>query len=239
MNGFNINSKRTHHYGVNYVVATPWTTDRQKILAFEQALLANKIEFAETKTSNNFLELTRKEESNLKVRIASLGPDVSNVLVTSGRPSYNLDFFIEEAEAIYGSYREIWIGTKPCQIVRCDATIRHLYSCSEHAFKYLWETRLGQKEDDFKYLGGRPILGGGLRLVIPAAKEPDPVNIEIKIESFFQATQDMFIETQFVWPQPRLLQADEDFDPGQRLTSVEQYATNEVCNFLLKPETEE
>lgn len=238
MNGFNIDSKRTHHYGVNYVIAIPWATDRQKILTFQQALLEHKIEFSETKTNNNFMELTRKEESNLKLRIASVGPDVSNVLVTSGRPSYNLELFIEEADAIYDAYRQTWLKNKPCQIVRCDTTIRHLYSCKEHAFKYLWETRLGQKEDDFKYLGGRPILGGGLRLVIPATKD-EPRHIEIKIESFFGSTQDMFIETQFLWPQPRLLKAKENFDPGYRLNSVEKYATNEVCDFLLKPETEE
>ena len=78
-----------------------------------------------------------------------------------------------------------------------------------------------------------------MRLVMPAAKDPDPLHIEIKIESFFEATQDLFIETQFVWPQPRLLKATEKFDAGYRLTSVEEYAIKNVCDFLLKPETEE
>lgn len=238
MNGFNRESRRSYHFGINYVVATAWTTDPKKILAFQNAMLDNKIEFSETKTNKNFSELTRKEESNLKIRIASVGPDVSNVLVTSGRPTSDLEFFIKEVEAIYDAYRQTWIENKPCQIVRCDATIRHLYSCKEHAFKYLWENMLGQKKGDFKYLGGRPILGGGLRLVLPATKVSDPV-IEIKIESFFEATEEMFIETQFVWPQPRLLQANEKFDPMFRLTAVEQYATKEVCDFILKPGTEE
>ncbi len=239
MNGFNQQSRRSHHFGINYVVAKAWVTDPKKILAFQDALLDKKIEFSETKTNKHFLELARKEESQLRIRIASLGPDVSNVLVTSARPAYNLEFFIEEADAIYDAYRQTWIENRPCQIVRCDATIRHLYSCTEHAFKYLWETRLGQKEIDFKYLGGRPILGGGLRLVVPATKGPDPVHIEIKIESFFEETKEMFIETQFLWSQPRLLQATEKFDPGCRLKSVEQYAIKEVCDFILKPEVEE
>lgn len=201
--------------------------------------MENKLEFSKTETGKNFFELARKEESPLRVRVASVGPGVSNVLVTSERPICSLEFFIEEATAIYEAYRRTWIENKPCQIIRCDATIRHLYSCTEHAFKYLWEVRLGQREDDFKYLGGKPILGGGLRLVIPATKDPDPVHIEIKIESFFEATEELFIETQFVWPQPRLLPVNNGFDPGERLTSVEQYATNEVCDFLLKPEKEE
>jgi len=239
MNGFNRDSRRSHHFGINYVVTKAWTPDSKKILDFEKALLENKIENLTRNINKTFLELARKEESHLRIRIASVGPDVSNVLVNSVRPVYNLDLFIEEADAIYDAYHQTWVKNMPCQIVRCDATIRHLYSCTEHAFKYLWETRLGQKEEDFKYLGGRPILGGGLRLVIPATKEPDPVHIEIKIESFFEAIQEMFIETQFVWPQPRLLQATEKFDPGPRLTSVEGYAIKEVCDFLLKPEMEE
>jgi hypothetical protein len=49
----------------------------------------------------------------------------------------------------------------------------------------------------------------------------------------------MFIETQFVWPQPRLLQATEKFDPGRRLNAVEQFAIQEVCDFIMKPKTEE
>lgn len=171
--------------------------------------------------------------------MASLGPDVSNVLVTSVKPAYNLELFIKEADAVYEAYRQTWIESRLCQIVRCDATIRHLYSCSEHAFKYLWEMRLGQKEDDFRYLGGRPILGGGLRLVVPITKEPDPAHIEVKIESFLEETKEMFIETQFVWPQPRLLQASDKFDPGRRLNAVEQYAIKQVCDFILKPKEEE
>jgi len=238
MNGFNRDSRRSHHFGINYVVAKAWTQDFKKILDFEKALLENKIENLTRNINKTFLELARKEESHLRIRIASLGPDVSNVLVTSSKPTSDLNFFIEEAEAIYDAYRKTWIENKLCQIVRCDATIRHLYSCTEHAFKYLWETRLGQKENDFKYLGGRPILGGGLRLVLPAIQVSDPV-IEIKIESFFEAIQEMFIETQFVWPQPRLLKATEKFDPGLRLTSVEQYAVKEVCDFILKPDKEE
>jgi hypothetical protein len=239
MNGFNKESRRSHHFGINYVVAAAWTADRKKVLAFQNALLDKKIEFSETKTNKHFLELARKEEYPLRVRMASVGPDVSNVLVTSERPTYNLECFIEETDEIYEAYRQTWVENRLCQIIRCDATIRHLYSCTEHAFKYLWETRLGQQEDDFKYLGRRPILGGGLRLVMPAIKEPDPVHIEIKIESFFEAAMEMFIETQFLWPQPRLLKATDKFDPGNRLNSVEEYAINQVCDFLLKPKTEE
>jgi hypothetical protein len=210
------------------------------MLAFQNALLNNKIEFSQINTNKSYLELAKKEESHLRVRIASVGPGVSNVLVTSGRPAYHFELFIQEADAIYDAYYKTWIENKPCQIVRCDATIRHLYSCTEHAFKYLWETRLGQNPEDFKYLGGKPVLGGGLRLVIPATtNEIDPVHVEIKIESFFEEIDKMFIETQCIWPQPRLLQPDEKFDPGPRLTSVERYATKEVCDFLLKPETEE
>jgi hypothetical protein len=50
------------------------------------------------------------------------------------------------------------------------------------------------------------VLGGGLRLVMPPVKEgAEPVQIEIKIESFFRESQKLFIETFFVWPQPSAL----------------------------------
>jgi hypothetical protein len=72
----------------------------------------------------------------------------------------------------------------------------------------------------------------------PAKEDIEPVQIEIKIESFFPESGKIFIETFFVWPQPKLLTESEKFDPEPRLKRVEKYAVNEVCDFVLRPDIE-
>lgn len=239
MAGLNCESRQSIYFGINYILASGWVSDKKKLLDFQNALLKSQLDFSDTKLGTRNFILLRKEPSPLQVKVASLGPQVSNIIINSERPAYGLDLFAKEADAICNAYKQTWLDS-PCQILRCDATLRHLYSCEEHAFKYLWENRLGQKPQDFHYLGKRPVLGGGLRLVMPAIKgEIEPVHIEIKIESFFQESEKMFIETLFLWPQPRLLSKNKRFDPEIRLTKVEKYAMSEVWNFILQPEREE
>jgi hypothetical protein len=232
----NCDSRQSIYFGVNYIVAIPWTGDKSKQLDFQRVLLEQQLDFPEVKAGERTLTLIRKEQSSLKIQISSLGPQVSGIRVSSEGP-YDVELFAKEAEEAYAAYHKIWVE-RPCHIVQCEAMTRHLYSCDDHAFKYLWETRLGQKADDFRRLGERPVLGGGLRLVIPPiSNEPEPNQIEIKIESFLKESRKMFIETLFVWPptQPRLLDQNSKFDPEFRLKCVVEYATNEVWNFLLNP----
>ena len=238
MNGLNRETRESIFFGVNYVIAIAWEPDKKRQLDFEKALLERGLEFPETRSGLRNLILVRNSQSPLEVRLASQGPQVSNIIVRSERPLRSLEVFVKEAEAVCDAYCQTWIKER-CQILQCDATIRHLYSCQEYAFKYLWEERLGQEGKDFHYLGKGPVLGGGLRLVIPATKDkPEPTHIEIKIESFFQDSRKMFVETHFVWPQPRLLKGEIKFDPEFRLKCVEKYAISKVCDFVLKPELE-
>lgn len=235
MAGLNRNSKQSIYFGVNFVVAVPWASNVNKQLDFQRALHENQLDFPEVKSGERTLTLTRKEQSLLKVQISSLGPQVTGIHISS-EGLYDIDLFTREADAAYSAYHKTWIE-RPCHILQCDAITRHLYSCDDHAFKYLWETRLGQSGEDFHHLGKRPVLGGGLRLVIPPiGNEPDVKQIEIKIESFLKESLKMFIETLFVWPQPRLLDGNSKFDPDFRLKCVDKYATNEVWNFLLNQE---
>jgi len=237
MEGLNCESRQSVYFGVNYITASRWISDKKKLLDFQNALLENRLEFSDTKLGDLNFTLFRKEPSPLLVKVASLGPQVSNVIINAERPVHSLDLFAKEADVICSAYKQTWLDS-PCQILRCDATIRHLYSCADHAFKYLWENRLEQKPQDFQYLG-RPVSGGGLRLVMPPVKEDaEPVQIEIKIESFLRESGKMFIETLFVWPQPRVLQKDTKFDPELRLKRVEKYAISNVCDFVLRPQVE-
>jgi hypothetical protein len=202
-------------------------------------MLDGGVEFAETSISLRSFVLTRKEPSAFQVKIGSVGPQVSEVkIVTPDRPNHTLDPFCKDAEAVCRAYMKVWAGGTPCQILSADATIRHLYSCDGHAFKHLWEDRLGQQEEDLKYLGGRKVLGGGLRLVLPRIDEWKD-HVEIKIESFLGEPQKIFMETMFVWPDPFVATVASDLNPNGRLHDLEKYATHEVCDFLLKEKRED
>jgi hypothetical protein len=75
-------------------------------------------------------------------------------------------------------------------------------------------------------------------LVLPGTQQSRE-NIEIKIESYLEEQTKIYIETVFTWPTSRVASKAEDFGPTELLRSVEKYATNEVCDFLLKREKED
>ncbi|HUW18064.1 MAG TPA: hypothetical protein VMW16_02045 [Sedimentisphaerales bacterium] len=238
MEGFNRESRQSIYFEVSYVIASEWSCDTMQRLDFQKSLAERQLDFPQTNVGPNNFILVRLEPSALQVKAALLGPRVSSISISSKRPVHSLNLFNKEAEAVCDAYHQTWLKQQ-CQILQCNARIQHLYSCHEHAFKYLWEQRLGQQPQDFSYLGKRPVLGGGLRLVMPPLKEDvEPVQIELKIESFFPELGKMFIETSFLWPQPRLLKKDEKFDPELRLKRVEKYALNEVCDFVMRPATD-
>jgi len=239
MENFNTDTRQSIYFGVSYVVASEWSADAMKRLDFQRALAERQLDLPQTSVGARDFTLIRTEQSALQVKVASLGPSVSSISINADRPVHTLDLFGREAEAICDAYCQIWLKQQR-QILQSNARIRHLYSCQGHAFKYLWEERLGQKPDDFRYLGKRPVLGGGLRLFMPPLKQDEePVQIEIKIESFLREPKKMFIETIFVWPKPLPQAEDANFAPELRLKSVEKYATREVCDFILQTKTEQ
>lgn len=239
MDGFNRESRQSIYFGVGYVIASQWPSDTMKRLDFQRALAQRQLDFPRTSVGVHDFTLIRAEQSPLQIKLASPGPRVSSISISSERPVHSLELFAKEAEAVCDAYRQTWLQGQ-CQILQCNARIQHLYSCQNHAFKYLWEDRLGQNPLDFHYLGTRPVLGGGLRLFIPPLKnDEEPLQIEIKTESFLRESKKMFIETFFVWPKPRLLPPDEKFNPEIRLKSVEEYATQQVCDFVLRSEMQQ
>jgi hypothetical protein len=118
------------------------------------------------------------------------------------------------------------------QIVAIDAAFRDLYETSaEHALMELWETRLGQSADALAVLG-HPVAGGGLRLVMPPHPgQPEPLEIEVRIESFLQDTKKIWVETQFRWPRP--MPPGVSLDPTRRLKEVNDYIDNELLSFII------
>lgn len=239
MEDLNRESRQSIYFDISYVIASQWSSEPMKRLDFQRALAERQLDFPQTGVGPHEFTLVRTEQSPLQVKVASSGPRVSTISISSKNPVHSLELFGKEAEAVCDAYRQTWLKQQ-CQILQCSARIQHLYSCQDHAFKYLWEDRLGQKPQDFRYLGKRPVLGGGLRLFMPPLKEDvEPVQIEIKIESFLREAQKMFVETFFVWPKPRLLAEGAHFDTEFRLGSVEKYATEEVCNFITRTGAEQ
>jgi len=233
MHKVNRNSRTSIHFSVGYLLAGQWAAEKPRCLDFQKTLLDAEMDFGQTTFAGSRFTLVRSEPSNLQVLLEAPGPQVTGVTVTAAYPQYDLAMFQKEADSVMEAYRRIW-PMQQYQVLQCSARIHQLYSCSEHAFKYIWEDRLGQKPDDFATLGGRPVGGGGLRLVMPPTTDNgrEPSSIEVRIESYFRELAKLFIETVFVWPQPRTLASGESFDASYRMGLVDTYADNEVWNFV-------
>lgn len=223
------------HYAFRYVFAGAWTAERQKCLDFEKRLLDEGIDFAQSQSLPNAFVLSRNEKSPLQVKLIAQAQAASVVEVISDQPQYHVELFIKEAQAVLKNYRQIWRPNN-CQVLASNARIRQLYSFQDHAFKYLWERRLGQTGTDFKKLGNKPVLGGGLRLIMPPTKqEPEPLQIELRIESYFRNPKQMFVETAFTWPKSQSMTVEDNFEIDKKLKSLQNYSLNEVWDFLANP----
>ena len=233
MQAINRQSKTSVFFNVGFLLASAWSDDRTRTVDFQKALLGAGLDFAQTASRANSFILTRTDPSNLQVKLESPGPQVSAVNITARNPQYDLDMFVRDAEAVTDAYQKTF-PAQQYQLIQRTARINHLYSCQAHAFKYLWEDRLGQSPDDFKTLGRRPVAGGGLRFVLPAHAQEgqEPYSIEIRAGSAMREPGKLVVETIFVWPKPHMVTADDKFNLGDLLNTVEQYAADEVFDFL-------
>ena len=229
----NRNSKTSSHFSLQYLLAGAWNPDRVKTVEFEKALLDSGLDFSQINIYEKGFTLNRSQPSQLLIKVESPGPQVTTLQIISQNPQYDLGMFCRDAEAVTESFQKTW-PSEHYQILTTTGKIHHLYSSQTHAFKYLWEERLGQMSTDFRALGNRPVAGGGLRLLMPphSVEGTDPVSIELRIESFLRETNKLFVETVFTWPRPRVINGDQSFEPQQAMEAVEQFAANEVWNFI-------
>lgn len=233
MSIINRNSKTTSHFSLQYLLAGAWNPERIKTVEFEKALLDSGLDFSQMNIHEKGFTLNRTQPSQLQIKIESPGPQVTTIQIVSQNPQYDLGMFCRDAEAVTESFQRTW-PSEHYQVLTTTSKIHHLYSSQTHAFKYLWEGRLGQMSTDFQALGNRPVAGGGLRLLMPphSAEGSEPVSIELRIESFLRETNKLFVETVFTWPRPRVINKGAGFEPQQAMDAVEQFAANEVWNFI-------
>lgn len=236
MDAINRQSKTTSLMHLQYLLAGHWLPERIKTVEFEKALLDNGIDFAQTNQYEKGFALSRMQPSPLQIKLESPGPQVMMLQCFAQNPQYDLDLFCRDCHAVVSAFARTW-PAEHYQVLTCTAKLHHLYSSQMHAFQYLWENRLGQRPQDFISLGNRPVAGGGLRLLMPP-HTPDggePVSIELRIESFLRETNKLFVETVFTWPRPRILKKEDEFAPQFLMETVEQFAANEVWNFIMQP----
>jgi hypothetical protein len=231
----NRQSKTTVHLSIQYLLAGLWTPERARTVEFEKALLENGLDFGQTQTRDNSFTLIRTQPSHLQVKLESPGPQVVSLLVLASNPQYERELFSRDAEAVTRAFSKTWPADH-YQVLTVNSKIHHLYSAQTHAFQYLWEERLGQSPEDFRLLGQRPVAGGGLRFIMPphAVEGGEPTSIEVRVESFLREPQKVFIETAFTWPRPRVIRPEQDFEPQRYIEMTEQFAAEEVWNFLTR-----
>ncbi len=200
------------------------------LLRFQQALAetSGALVFDQTQRTPTGIVLVRQGPP-LHITIGSVGPGIGQLLIAAPQPGRPLVSFIEDAEMVVAAYRRVWAG--PLQIVRRDCTLRYLYAVREgHAMQFLWERRLHQTEEALSALG-RPVLGGGLRLVMPPRPAvPDDAGVEVKIESFLSDARQLFLETQFVWETPAAPGLEPD--PRPLIEAVDAFIDGPATRFI-------
>jgi len=221
-------SRKTIHMGVNFVLAPMPAVDSHFSLAFQRFLGETGIEFGRVELQDGQLSIFRDKPAPLGIKIATGGP-VGQLLIFAPLPERPLAAFVAEAEKVVRAF-EIAASTGPRQLVSKDATLRDLFDTGGvHAFQEIWERFLERTPEVLAMLG-KEVLGGGLRFVMPPREgELDPVQIELKIESFLRDTSKVFFETQFAWPQPST--PGSPIDPGALLASVDEYVQQVASRF--------
>jgi hypothetical protein len=221
-------TKQGFHFGTNFLLAPAGGYEPGALLQFQQTLTqTSTVVFDQTQRTPTGMAFVRQGPP-LHVTLGLVGPGIGQLLIAAPQPNRPLVSFIEDAEVIVQAYRRVWPG--PIQIVRRDCTLRYLYAVREgHAMQYLWERRLHQTEDALSSLG-RPVLGGGLRLVMPPrAHVPDDAGVEVKIESFLSDSRQLFLESQFVWETPAAPGAEPD--PRPLIEAVDLFIDGPLTQF--------
>jgi hypothetical protein len=227
-----VDSRKTIHIGINLVMTHIPQIDTRLSRKFQALLDEAGVEYTNVAVSpeGNELSIGGKQPGGLQIKLAHLNPLVGQLLVIASFPEGTVTEFGTEAERIVRAFEEL-APSSYRQLVAKDATIRDLYNTAgAHAFQLLWEELLGQQSGRLKHLD-HAVLGGGLRFVMPPMEnEPDPVSIELKIESYLNDASKMFIECQASWPKPA--QAGELIDPVGALTTVDNYIKETAIDFI-------
>ncbi len=220
-------SRRIIHLGINFLFAPAIPIDVGRQIKFQDLLSKKQIVFEQFNKTDKFIKFSTMTGGQLDVQVGLAGPEVSQLLILSPGQTLPKDSFIEHADIICQTFREVW--GEPQQIVHRDSCLRSLYQVNDqHAFQFLWENRLKQQGFALNVLK-RPVLGGGLRLVMPPTNE-QKTQIELKVESFLSDSKMLFVEVQFAWRQP--VPFEDGLAPKILIDEIDAFNNNEVTQFV-------
>lgn len=216
------------HMGINYLLTPLSVIDKRRFLAFQTALINEGIEYDEAKHTEREINLLR-QNSPLQIRVIISNSPLGQILVAAPRPEGGLEMFGRQAQAVIEAFAKTWPEAK--QVVTCDGTVRYLFeSDASHAFEEIWETRLKQSKAELAIFD-TPVGGGGLRFVLPAmVNQPDPAEIELKIESYLQNPKKIFVDVRFKWLKAKPV--DDGIDPADRLRIIDRFVEEKVIAFM-------
>ncbi len=227
-------SRHPIHMGVNFVITPPPIINPEYYLRFQEALMSCSVDFtnvgSQERREDNRIEVIRETPTPLQILViaSNVQPTGQLLILATPEPKRPLEYFIQEAEQIVEAFETTW-PVPQRQIIKKDVALRDLYEASsDHAFRELWEIRLGQS-GDMLGIFGRPVLGGGLRFVMP----PQPNNltqVEVKVESFLRDTSKIYIDVQFFWLEPGV--AGQSIDPRAPLLEADEFIKARVHSFM-------
>jgi hypothetical protein len=236
----NPESKKSLHFGVHYIFLPAVPINNQMALRFQQSLLANQIEFSTCRTEPETITLMNGQDAarSFQAKVYRPNPSLTGLLIVRPLPENSLAHFERECQAVTAAFSDTWFSPEQCpgaQFITKDVTLRCLYETSApHSFQYLWEHKLGQSHEKLMCLN-RPVLGGGISLVLPPFAQPGSENrqsqVTIKIESYHQDPKMLFVELVFRWPIPEN-HIMKDFGVDSLLQTAERYCNNELLTFI-------
>ncbi|MBI5291946.1 MAG: hypothetical protein HY872_08735 [Chloroflexi bacterium] len=225
-----LESRQTTHAGVNFIITPPPSQDKASFLKFQEVLDELGIAVSHIEYNEQGFVALRQPKMPLQITVGVVGPHAGQLLIIAPTPGRPLDSVEAEAEDIVKAFGLVW-PNEHRQLLASDVTIRDLYeTSSEHAFKELWERKLGQSPHGLSKLGPS-LAGGGLRFVLPPFSEDRHVT-EVKIESYLSDSSKLFIEVQFKWETPT--SPGIDLNPTRRLELVNDYISKQVVEFIME-----
>lgn len=223
------------HVGINFILIPQPPLSKRISLAFQGSLIDQGVDIAGTQYTSDGIIIACYEPVALEARISSTAPNVGQLLILGGQNPGSVDLFSQRVEAILQAYYETF-PTDTRRLIASDVTLRFLYETgADHAFRQLWENRLHQSVNSLATLGG-PVLGGGLRFVVPLVdKSDEPCIVEVKIESLLSDADKLYVEAIFKWELNSVPNAT--LDATRRLRLVDEYVDQKVGAFMDWEET--
>ena len=232
-------SRQTIQFTVAFLVGPALALDEERISAFRSRLEEEGIRFEHAETADSTLVLARQAPSSFQVQITSGevggGPEpvpVSQIVIATAIgqdvPVAEPSEFADAAHEVTDIARDVWPEME--YVLGWNTGVRSLFASStEHSFQYLWEQRLGQSTDDLSVFG-RPILGGGLRLMFPPGQaEGEQYQAEVRVESFLEDVRRIYVELNLASGNPEPINA---LNPTALVGTTEGFMQDRLLPFL-------